>query len=60
MTLVTTAVPSGSWTARICRGEPGAANLADLITARGATVRWCGPDCPCRQDGPDDGDEPDE
>lgn len=53
-----TTTPPGSWTARICRGQPGAGDLAELITARGATVIWCGPDCDCGQDESEDEESP--
>lgn len=51
-----TSTPPPAWTVRICRGLPGAGDLADLVTARGATVRWCGPGCDCGQGRDDDED----
>jgi hypothetical protein len=43
------------WTAILCRGSPGAGDVADILIARGAAVRWCGPDCPCGSDDDEDG-----
>jgi hypothetical protein len=53
-----TSSPPLAWTVRLCRGLPGASDMADVIASQGATVIWCSPDCGCGKNGGED--EPDD
>jgi len=44
------------WTVGLCRGSPGAEDVAEILLARGARVRWCRPDCTHGSD--EDEDDP--
>lgn len=48
-------VMTGSWTVRLCRGSPGVGDLAEVLTARGARVLWCGAGCDCGTPGTEEG-----
>jgi hypothetical protein len=39
----------GGWTVELHRDAPGVEDTAELLTARGAAVRWCGPECACER-----------